>query len=186
MDVEMLVSDKIVPESWMSSTYYTRWMTLLRLDCGIDKGPQDLDEETFNRECLRCGRTLNTDGQHIWRWTGFNSGLDLIITYDNYRLTMKRNIAVDHEALTSTHKKRHVAYRVTVVSLNEQKQTIYKETSGIKQASLGKNDSCVMLEMDPVMTVFPLLLSFNFCVSTPLISPNLREDEDEVNQVEND
>ena len=37
MDVEMLVSDKIVPESWMSSTYYTRWMTLLRLDCGIDK-----------------------------------------------------------------------------------------------------------------------------------------------------
>ena len=113
----------------------------------ICRGPQDLDEDTFNRECLRCGRTLNTDGQHIWRWTGFNSGLDLIITYDNYRLTMKvmkiftqnnvgiyryyfqRNLAVDHEALTSTHKKRHVAYRVTVVSLNDQKQTIYKETS---------------------------------------------------------
>ena len=37
MDVEMLVSDKIVPDSWMSSTYYARWMTLLRLDCGIDK-----------------------------------------------------------------------------------------------------------------------------------------------------
>ena len=89
MDVEMLVSDKIVPDSWMSSTYYARWMTLLRLDCGIDKGPQNLDEDTFDRECLRCGRTLNTDGQHIWRWTGFNSGLDLIITYDNYRLTMK-------------------------------------------------------------------------------------------------
>ena len=89
MDVEMLVSDKIVPDSWMSSTYYARWMTLLRLDCGIDKGPQNLDEETFDRECLRCGQTLNTDGQHIWRWTGFNSGLDLIITYDNYRLTMK-------------------------------------------------------------------------------------------------
>ena len=37
MDVEMLVSDKIVPDSRMSSTYYARWMTLLRLDCGIDK-----------------------------------------------------------------------------------------------------------------------------------------------------
>ena len=34
-----------------------------------------------------------------------------------------------------------------------------------------------MLEMDPVMTVFPLLLSFNFCVSTPLISPSLGEAE---------
>lgn len=130
MDVEMLVSDRIVPDSWMSSTYYARWMTLLRLDCGIDKGPQDMDEETFDRECLRCGRTLNTDGQHIWRWTGFNSGLDIIITYDNYRLTMKRNLASDHEALTSTHKKRHLTYRVTVVSLNDQKQCVYKETSG--------------------------------------------------------
>jgi len=185
MDVEMLVSDKIVPDSWMSSTYYARWMTLLRLDCGIDRGPQDLNEETFDRECLRCGRTLNTDGQHIWRWTGFNSGLDLIITYDNYRLTMKRNIAADHEALTSSHKKRHVAYRVTVVSCNDQKQTIYKETSGIKQASLGKNESCLMLEMDPVMTVFPLLLSFNFCVSTPLMGATTAELEEEDQQFVN-
>ena len=92
-----------------------------------------------------------------------------------------------------------MAYRVTVVSLNDQKQTIYKETSGnirhfksltrfftlsfpgIKQASLGKNDSSLMLEMDPVMTVFPLLLSFNFCVSTPLISPSLGDGELELN-----
>ena len=112
---------------------------------------------------------------------------------------MQRALSTEHEALTSTHKKRHVAYRVTVVSLNDQKQTIYKETSGnnlvyfkrlmsifnpfvgIKQATLGKNDSSLMLEMDPVMTVFPLLLSFNFCVSTPLISPSLGEGELELN-----
>ena len=45
-------------------------------------------------------------------------------------LFMQRALSTEHEALTSTHKKRHVAYRVTVVSLNDQKQTIYKETSG--------------------------------------------------------
>lgn len=173
MDVAMLVSDRIVPDSWMSSTYYARWMTLLRLDSGIDKGPQDLDEETFNRECLRCGRTLNTDGQHMWRWTGFNSGLDLIVTYENFSLRLKRNTATDHEALTSNHKKRHLIYRVTVVSMNEQKQPVYRECSGIKQASLGKNESVIMLELDPIMTIFPLLLSFNFCVSTPLITPQM-------------
>ena len=76
---------RLVPDSWMSATYYTRWMTLLRLDSGIDRGPQDLTAETFDRECLRCGRTLNGDGQHMWRWTGFNSGLDLIVTYDKHR-----------------------------------------------------------------------------------------------------
>ena len=84
----------------------------------------------------------------------------------SHNISFQRNLAEDHEALSSTHKKRHLAYRVTVVSLNDQKQTIYKETSGIKQASLGKNESCVMLELDPVKTVFPLLLSFNLCVST--------------------
>ena len=63
--------------------------------------------------------------------------------------------------------------RVTVVSLNDQKQTVYRETSGIKQASLGRNGSCLMLEMDPNLTNFPLLLSFNFCLSTPLISPQV-------------
>ena len=139
----------------------------------------------------------------MWRWTGFNSGLDLIVTYDSFRLTLKRNIATDHEALTSTHKKRHVSYRycawygvgvgmyvgyflrVTVVSMNDQKQPIYRETSGIKQASLGKNEMVTMLELDPVMTVFPLLLSFNFCVSTPLITPQMENGEESVD-VEND
>jgi len=188
MDVAMLVSDRIVPDTWMGSTYYTRWMTLLRLDSGMDKGPQDLDEETFNRECLRCGRTLNSDGQHMWRWTGFNSGLDLIVTYDSFRLTLKRNIASDHEALTSTHKKRHVAYRVTVCSMNDQKQPIYRECSGIKQASLGKNEMVTMLDLDPVVTVFPLLLSFNFCVSTPLITPQIGEavEDNGVDNIDNE
>ena len=51
----------------------------------------------------------------MWRWTGFNSGLDLIVTYDSFRLTLKRNIATDHEALTSTHKKRHVSYRYIIL-----------------------------------------------------------------------
>jgi hypothetical protein len=64
-----------------------------------------------NMFCVRCGRTLNTDGQHMWRWTGFNAGLDLIVTYDSYKLTLKRSNLPDHEALTSTHKNRHIAYR---------------------------------------------------------------------------
>ena len=30
-----------------------------------------------------------------------------------------------------------------------------------------------MLDLNPLLTVFPLLLSFNFCVSTPLITPQV-------------
>ena len=70
--------------------------------------------------------------------------------------------------------------------MNDQKQPIYRETSGIKQASLGKNEMVTMLELDPVMTVFPLLLSFNFCVSTPLITPQMENEEENSAEASND
>ena len=62
----------------------------------------------------------------MWRWTGFNMGVDLIVTFDNWNLTMKRSLgstgSQEHEALLSNHKKRHISYRVSVYSLNDQKQ----------------------------------------------------------------
>ena len=34
----------------------------------------------------------------MWRWTGFNSGLDLIVTYDSFKLTLKAsNDDIDDE-----------------------------------------------------------------------------------------
>ena len=30
--------------------------------------------------------------KHVWRWTGFNHGLDLVVEYSNLNLTVKRNI----------------------------------------------------------------------------------------------
>ena len=70
---------------------------------------------------------LNISGQqHMWRWTGFNMGVDLIVTFDNWNLSLKRSLSStgsnEHEALLSNHKKRHISYRVTVYSLNDQKQ----------------------------------------------------------------
>ena len=80
---------------------------------------------------LRCGRSLNTGGQqHMWRWTGFNMGLDLIVTFDDWHLSIKRSLnstgSNEHEAVLSNHKKRHIYYRVSVVSLNSQKQVSYQ------------------------------------------------------------
>ena len=74
---------------------------------------------------------------NVSRWTGFGMGLDLIVTYNMGYISLKRNLGIsassagggggagaggEHEALLSNHKKRHVFYRVTVVSLNDQKQ----------------------------------------------------------------
>ena len=90
------MADRIIPSSWMEPVFRGQWRNLLRMDHGstdIGPNPNDVDEDTFLRNCLRCGRTLTNGGtKHVWRWTGFNHGLDLVIEYSNLNLTLKRNI----------------------------------------------------------------------------------------------
>lgn len=172
MDMETQVIDRIIPESWMWRVYRNQWQTLLKIDQGMDKGPQEIDGIDFDKNCLRCGRTLTTGGQqHMWRWTGFNMGLDLIVTFDNFTLTLKRNHSStstnEHEAMLSMQKKRKLYYKVNVAALNDQKQTTYMARTGLHSASLNKNGHHMLLKLDKEKATFPLLLSFNFLVTTP-------------------
>lgn len=116
----------------------------------------------------------------MWRWTGFNMGLDLIITFDNFTVSLKRSLAalgnVEHEALLANHKKRHIFYRLSVVSLNAQKQVVYQADSGINSLTLSRNQTHQVLSIDRKRATFPLLLSFNFAVTTPL---NMKKIDDE-------
>ncbi len=119
----------------------------------------------------------------MWRWTGFNMGLDLIITYDNGNLSVKRSLqpsgSTEHDALLSNHPKRHFNYKVIVASLNDQKQVAYEANSGVKSVTLGKNGKTNLLKIDTSKAAFPLLLSFSFAVTTPLQDQDDLDDEDE-------
>merc|ERR1719219_1433157 len=147
----------------MSKIYQRQWLMLLRVDQGLDRGPQTLTDDQFNDSCLRCGRSLNIGGQqHMWRWTGFNMGLDLIVTFDDWHLSIKRSLnssgsANEHEAVLSNHKKRHIYYRASVFSLNAQKQVSYEVNSGVQSISLGRNASHEMLKIDKTKATFPLI-----------------------------
>lgn len=179
MDMDMLLKDRILPDRWMHPVYRHQWQLLLRVDQGVDRGPQGMSTKEFEEMCLRCGRTLNSGGQpHIWRWTGFNMGLDLIVTFDNYTVSLKRSLSsssnVEHEALLANHKKRHIFYRLSVVSLNSQKQVIYKAETSIEPITLSRNQSHEILHIDKKKATFPMLLSFNFAVTTPL---NVKQEE---------
>ena len=76
----------------------------------------------------------------MWRWTGFNMGLDLIVTYDNFTLSLRRNQVQytnsntnnEHNALLSTHAKRNVWYKVKAACLNEQKQVNIQRTGNFR------------------------------------------------------
>ena len=180
----------------MHSVYRKQWQTLLRVDQGLDRGPQQgegsVSKADFLRDCLRCGRTLALGGQqHMWRWTGFNMGLDLIVIYDRHCISLKRNQGHlsestgnalgnvnEHEALMATHKKRGVMLRVAVASVNEQKQITYFQSTDIKTVNLGRNSTEVVLKLKPEEAKFPLLLSFNFMVTMPANEDDSEEEEE--------
>ena len=69
-------------------------------------------------------------------------------------------------------------FRVCVAWLNSQKQVVYQANSSIKSLTLSRNQTHEILQIDKKKATFPLLLSFNFAVNTPL---NIKEETDDSN-----
>lgn len=199
-DLEMLVTDRIVPDSWMHRVYRDLWRTLLLVDQGVDRGAEEtadaLEEAAFDRRSVRCGRTLHASGAgqtHMWRWTGFNLGLDLIVTLDaKLNLTLKRNHVSalspgggEHEALLDVRKWRRVAYKVSAACVNEQRQVVQVASSGLKVATLARNGSHIMLKLEEGKVKYPLLLAFNFGVTSSVCEDKGNEDEEETLEGQN-
>jgi len=166
-DVDMVQGDRIVPTSKLLPVFRIQWYRMLRADQGIDKGPRQLSEIEFSRHSLRCGRVLSSDGQHVWRWTGFHFGLDLVMTFDRGVLKLKRNHRTENEMALSQQSRRNLMYRVAMYSLDEQRQMKHSISTGIQSTTLGKNEEIRLLTWE-MEDEFPLLLSANFLGVTPL------------------
>lgn len=127
--------------------------------------PKECDDNTFLSQCLRCGRILKEAGFQKWRWTGFNFGLDLILITDTKTLSIKRHHRTDHERLLSLQTKRNFLIRVTVSSLNDQRQIKHFQTTDIISMSLEKNEEMPLIVMDNKLE-YPLLISVNLLVTS--------------------
>lgn len=73
--------------------------------------PSDIPDEVFLMNSLRCGRVLTVNERHVWRWTGFHFGVDLLMITDGLTLSIKRNHRSEFEQLLSLQTSRHVAIR---------------------------------------------------------------------------
>uniref|UniRef100_A0A6I8N2S5 BTB domain-containing protein n=1 Tax=Ornithorhynchus anatinus TaxID=9258 RepID=A0A6I8N2S5_ORNAN len=78
-------SDALIPSGWLASVYKQQWLAMLRAEQDDDPGPREIDREELEGKSMRCGRKLAGDGEYCWRWTGFNFGLDLLVTYTTPR-----------------------------------------------------------------------------------------------------
>ncbi|XP_067008338.1 protein germ cell-less [Anabrus simplex] len=170
LDVEMLKLDRIIPEDWLGPVLDKNWLHVLQIDQGFDRGPEIMELDDFKAECLRCGRVLANDGQHIWRWTGYCFGIDLVWSYDSGTLKVKRSHRTEQEMMLSMQQRRHFLMRITLASLNEQRQVRHTQTSGLRSISMFRNEEVTLLALDRELK-FPLLLSVNLVTATPIKSP---------------
>ena len=60
--------------------------------------PQNVPADVFERECARCGRTLDSREQHVWRWSGFNYDVDIIMIFNGRDIRIKRTTSTLHSA----------------------------------------------------------------------------------------
>ncbi|OXU32077.1 hypothetical protein TSAR_004851 [Trichomalopsis sarcophagae] len=183
-DVKILQNDNLMPEDWLYKSYKEQWLHILRIDSNRDTGslispvtrffqkqafrsrPKSLSEETFARECFRCARCVEIPGEHVWRWTAFHFGLDLIVNLDLTVLRFKRYSRLDSEHITANHNKHHIVVRIRLFSLNEQRQIKHLQDSGLVNLSLQRNQEKQVMSLDKELS-FPLHISVNMQVVTP-------------------
>lgn len=176
MDVQVLHSERILPLSWLYPAISNNWNLMLRIDQGIDRGAKELTYDEFSGDCLRCGRVLLNESEHVWRWTGYNFGLDFVWSCDGRVLKVKRNQRSDSEVMLSMQPRRHFMFRITLASLDEQRQIKHTQSTGMKSLSLFKNEEVVLMVMDSDLH-FPVLVSVNILTTCPIAAQQLPSSE---------
>ncbi|KAK0182164.1 hypothetical protein PV327_000327 [Microctonus hyperodae] len=170
-DVKIIHSDNLIPSEWLHDAYKEQWLHLLRIDANKDRGPEQMTNEEFAKECFRCGRCIDQPGEHIWRWTAFHFGLDLVVYLDTTSLRIRRNFRIDVDHITANHSKRSIIVKVCLISLNEQRQIKHSQNSGMIRLSLHKNEEKQVMSLDKQLT-YPLYISVNMQIVTPFVPSN--------------
>ncbi|KAL0114461.1 hypothetical protein PUN28_011610 [Cardiocondyla obscurior] len=166
-DDKILYSDNLIPPEWLYSAYREQWLHLLRVDGNKDRGPVQMTEEEFSKECFRCGRCVEKPGEHIWRWKAFHYGLDLLMTLDTTSLRIERNHRIDSDHIKANHKEHKILIKVCLFSLNEQRQVKHVQDSRILRLRLRRNTEHEIMTLDKQLC-YPLYISVNMQLVTPL------------------
>ncbi|KAG5887937.1 hypothetical protein JTB14_003032 [Gonioctena quinquepunctata] len=160
LDVVLIIRDNIIPRIMLDPVILQQWKNVLRVNQNDDKGPMEVSDEVFLASSLRCGRVLSVNERHVWRWTGFHFGVDLLMITDGVTLSIKRNHRSEFEQLLSLQTTRHVAIRVTVARLNEQRQIVYTKQSDILKVALSKGEETQIISFDNDLD-YPIIISAN-------------------------
>ncbi|KAM6369774.1 germ cell-less protein-like 1 [Pluvialis apricaria] len=160
--------DSLIPSEWLSSVYKQQWFAMLRAEQDNDIGPQEINKEELEANSMRCGRKLAKDGDYCWRWTGFNFGFDLLVTYTNRYIIFKRNtLNQPCSGSVSLQPRRNIAFRLRLASFDSSGKIICSRTTGYRILTLEKDQEEVVMNLDSRLLIFPLYICCNFLYTSP-------------------
>ncbi|XP_052661483.1 germ cell-less protein-like 1 [Harpia harpyja] len=160
--------DSLIPSEWLSSVYKQQWFAMLRAEQDNDIGPQEINKEELEGNSMRCGRKLAKDGDYCWRWTGFNFGFDLLVTYTNRYIIFKRNtLNQPCSGSVSLQPRRNIAFRLRLASFDSSGKIICSRTTGYQILTLEKDQEQVVMNLDSRLLIFPLYICCNFLYTSP-------------------
>ncbi|XP_014473350.1 PREDICTED: protein germ cell-less [Dinoponera quadriceps] len=174
-DVKLLYSDNLIPPDWMHDAYREQWLHVLRIDGHEERGPVQMTEEEFFRECFRCGRCIEKPGEHVWRWRAFHYGLDLVMAMDMTTFYIERSNRMDSKHIKANHKEHNIILKICLFSLDEQRQVKHIQNSGLLRLCVKKNMQLHLMTLDKQLT-YPLYVSVRLQVVTPLASSKKEND----------
>lgn len=160
--------DSLIPSEWLSSVYKQQWFAMLRAEQDNDIGPREINKEELEGSSMRCGRKLAKDGDYCWRWTGFNFGFDLLVTYTNRYIIFKRNtLNQPCSGSVSLQPRRNIAFRLRLASFDSSGKIICSRTTGYQILTLEKDQEQVVMNLDSRLLIFPLYICCNFLYTSP-------------------
>ncbi|KAI4816674.1 hypothetical protein KUCAC02_008990 [Chaenocephalus aceratus] len=168
----ILERDNILPPDWLTSVYKNQWFAMLRTEFDNDNGPQEANKDEFELSSMRCGRKLTKDGDYCWRWTGFNFGFDLLVTYTNRFIVFKRNtLSQPCGGAVSLQARRHLAF--------SRGKLVCSRSTGYQLLTLEKDQEYVVMNLDSRLLTFPLYVCCNFLYTSPHSDPRPDSSEQE-------
>ncbi|XP_062069926.1 germ cell-less protein-like 1 [Lepus europaeus] len=160
---KIIEQDSLVPSEWLSCVYKQQWLAMLRAEQDSEVGPQEINKEELEGNSMRCGRKLTKDGEYCWRWTGFNFGFDLLVTYTNRYIIFKRNtLNQPCSGSVSLQPRRSIAFRLLLASFDSSGKLICSRTTGYQILTLEKDQEQVVMNLDSRLLIFPLYICCNF------------------------
>ncbi|XP_065515163.1 germ cell-less protein-like 1 isoform X2 [Lathamus discolor] len=155
-------------KEWLSPVYKQLWFAMLRVEQENDIGPQEINKEELEGNSMRCGRKLAEDGDYCWRWTGFNFGFDLLVTYTNSCITFKRNtLSQPCSGSVSLQPRRSIAFRLHLASFDSTGRVTRSITTGYQILSFEKDQEEVVMYLDSRLLIFPVYICCNFLYTSP-------------------